>query len=168
MSHLHVFALNETIDISHTHLTRQKGEAVVLPPLSDWLGVESIDTDEIEMFPVSDLGDMTLSDYIQLAFAPAEPIPAATATRLNKVDGAVLMVPDTALSGAAAPGPQATEIASIALARADHAAELPKARVTPMPTPAPEPRREKSPPVALVALIAMAVIAAFIVFVGWS
>ncbi|QXT40340.1 hypothetical protein [Gymnodinialimonas ceratoperidinii] len=168
MTHLHIFALNESIDLSHTHLTRQKGEAVVLPPLSDWLGVESIDTDEIELFPVSDLGDMTLSDYIQLAFTPEAPIPAATAARLNTLDGGVLMVPDNAMTGTPAPGPQATEIASIALARADHDAELPKARVTPMPTPAPEPQREKSPPIALIALIAMAVIAAIIVFVGWS
>lgn len=168
MSMLHVFALNEPVAVTHTHLTRQKGEVAVLPPLAEWLGVEAIDTNEIELFAINDLSDMGLSDYITLAFAPETAIPSATVTRLDALDGAVLLVPERALSGPATPGPKATLIASLALAQADHGADLPKAKVAPLPTAAPPARHEAGPPLALYALIAMAILAALIFFVGWS
>ncbi|MBL4628259.1 MAG: hypothetical protein JKY00_09520 [Roseicyclus sp.] len=165
---LHVFALNEPVTISHTSLTRQKGETPDLPPLAKWLGVDVIDTDKIELFVLDDLSGMTLSDYIHLAFTLEGPIPSDTQIRLNALSGAVLLVPDDALSGPTAPGPQATAIASLPLARADHDASLPKADVTETPARAPAPREpEPAPPVALFALIGMAVVAAIIFFFGW-
>lgn len=168
MTHLHIFALNELVEISHTNLTRQKGGTPALPPLADWLGVDTIDTDEIELFPINELADMALSDYIKLAFAPAQDIPSDTVTRLNALTGAIMLVPDSALPTPAAPGPQATLIASIPLAEADNSASLPKADVAPMPSkPAPQ-QHEAAPPVALYVLIFMAFVAAIIVFVGWS
>lgn len=168
MSMLHVFALNEPVAVTHTHLTRQKGEVAVLPPLAEWLGVEAIDTDDIELFAINDLSDMALSDYIRLAFAPEAAIPTATVTRLDALDGAVLLVPDKALSAPASPGPKANLIASLALARADHVADLPKAKVAPLPSAAPPAQHEAGPPLALYALIGMAILAALIFFVGWS
>lgn len=169
MTHLHIFALNEPLAVSHTNLTRQKGETPTLPPLADWLGVDTLDTDQIEVFPVKDLSDMALSDYIQLAFAPEADIPSSTITKLDALDGAVLLVPDTALNTPANPGPQATTIATIALAQADNSASLPKAQVTPIPAETPaQPEPEAPPPIALYALIGMAILALIIVFVGWS
>ncbi|GAB5447790.1 hypothetical protein [Gymnodinialimonas sp.] len=167
MTNLQIFALNETVDISHTHLTRQNGEAPDLPPLADWLGVASLDTDEIELFAIKDLSDMALSDYVNLAFAPENDIPSATVTRLDALDGAVLLVPDKALPAPPNPGAEATLIASLPLAQADNSASLPKAKTTPMPNPAPR-QHEVGPPIALYALIGMAILAALIVFIGWS
>ncbi|MBY4893771.1 hypothetical protein KUL25_13455 [Rhodobacteraceae bacterium N5(2021)] len=166
MTHLHIFALNEPVAVSHTNLTRQQGLTPDLPPLAAWLGVDSLDTDEIELFPIKDLSDMALSDYINLAFAPEDPIPSAIVTRLDALDGAVLLVPEDGLATPPNPGPQATLIASLPLARADNTASLPKASTTPMPNPA-APRHEVGPPIALYALIGMAILAAIIVFVGW-
>ncbi len=169
MTQLHIYALNEPVVVSHTNLTRQQGEAPDLPPLADWLGVETLDTDAIEMFPVDDLGTMALSDYIALAFAPEEPVPSDVQTRLNALKGAVLLVPDSALSSAAASGPQATSIATLTLARADNTATLPKADASRTPVAAPVAQEpEPSPPIALYALIGMALLAALIVFVGWN
>lgn len=166
---LQIFALNEPLAVSHTNLTRQSGETPSLPPLADWLGVDSLDIDQIEVFPLEELGTMTLSEYIRLAFAPESDIPSGTVTKLDALSGAVLLVPDTALDAPAKPGPQATAIASIALAQADNSATLPKASVAPTPTNAPQQQdRETPPPIALFALIGMAVLALIIVFVGWS
>lgn len=168
MTNLHIFALNEPVAVSHTHLTRQTGETPELPPLAAWLGVDTLDTDAVELFPIKDLSDMALSDYIRLAFAPEDDIPSADVTRLDALDGAVLLVPDAALPAPASPGARATLIATIPLARADHVGDLPKAKVAPMPTPPPVERHEVGPPVALYALIGMAILAALIVFIGWS
>jgi hypothetical protein len=168
MTHLHIFALNTATDISHTNLTRQKGEAPELPPLADWLGTASLDTDAIELFPVEELGDMALSDYIGLAFAPTA-MPREVQTRLDALEGSVLLVPDDALPGPASPGANATLIASLPLTAPDHDATLPKADVTPTPRPLPPtPEHESSPPIALFALIGMAILAAIIVLVGWN
>lgn len=143
MTTLHLFALNADLDLRHTHLTRAKGEAPVLPPLKDWLGVPRVATGEIELFPVKDLDDMALSDYVTAAFAPDDDIPAETRTKLDALDGSVLLVPDTALDGAPDPKAEATLIATIPLARPDHAADLPPADVQPLPRTAPEPEPRK-------------------------
>lgn len=166
---LQIFALNEPVEVSHTNLTRQKGQTPDLPPLTEWLGVPTLDTDAIELFPIDDLGTMALSDYIQLAFAPEDPIPGDIQTRLNALKGAVLLVPDAALTAPTAPGPQATAIATLRLASADNTARLPKADVirTPPPTPAPQ-DPESAPPIAFFALVGMAILALIIIFVGWA
>ncbi|ABD56821.1 hypothetical protein [Jannaschia sp. CCS1] len=168
MTNLQIFALNEPIDVSHTNLTRQTGETPELPPLAEWLGVDTLDTDQIELFPIKDLSDMPLSEYIRLAFAPEEQIAPADITRLDALSGAVLLVPETALSAAPRPGSQATLIASVPLAQADNSGSLPKADVAPVPSAAPAPAEpEAPPPIALYALIGMAILAALIFFVGW-
>lgn len=168
MTHLHIFALNEPVTVSHTNLTRQNGETPDLPPLAKWLGVDTLDTADIELFAIKDLSDMPLSEYVRLAFAPEDDIPSADITRLDALDAAVLLVPDSALSAPPRPGPQATLIASLPLARADNTGSLPKADVAPTPTrPPAQPQPETSPPIALYALIGMAVLAVLIIFVGW-
>jgi len=136
MTTLHVFALNTDPGISHTNLTRALGEAPELPPLGAWLGLESLNTAQVEMFPVKDLGEMGLADYISAAFTPDPEIPAATRQRLDALEGSVLLVPDSAFAIAPTPGPEATAIAELPLARPDHAAELPAADVTARPHPA--------------------------------
>ena len=145
MTHLHVFALNAAPDdLRHTNLTRALGEKPDLPPLADWLGLESLNTAELELFPVKDLGDMALSDYITAAFSPDPDIPTETRRKLDALDGSVLLVPDSAFAIAPTPGPEATAIAELPLARADHSADLPKSPVThaaapPPPAPKAEP-----------------------------
>jgi hypothetical protein len=137
---LYVFAVTAKTEVRHTHLTRASREVADLPPLTDWLGAE-VDTGEVELFPIRDLGDMTLSDYITMAFAP-EAIAPQTLRKINGIKGSVLLVPERALSEEPAPGKEATLIASLPLAGADHAASLPKADVTPPPRPAPPPTPE--------------------------
>lgn len=135
---LHVFAVNAALNLCHTHYSRAQGApAPDLPPLADWLGT-AVDTDEIELFTLRDIGDLRLSDYVDMAFAP-EDIPSDAARRINALEGSVLLVPDRALDGAPAPGPALTLIASLHLAKADHSASLPKADVTATPTAAPPP-----------------------------
>jgi hypothetical protein len=127
---LHIFALRGAGDVRHTHLTRAQGAAPDLPPLTDWLGAE-VDTDEIEMFPITDLGEMKLSEYIRLAFAP-DTISPQDARRIDAIKGTVLLVPERSLSEEPAPTAEARLIATLPLARADHVAQLPKALATRM------------------------------------
>ena len=159
---LHVFAVNAETQVRHTHLTRANGEAPALPPLTAWLGAE-VDTDEIELFPVGDLGEMSLSEYVTMAFAP-EGIPPRTAQRMDALTGHVLLVPDPALGAAPAPGPEATPVASLALAAADHGSSLPKADMTPPPRRGPDRAAWTPPPGAVVwvigAVIALALLLA--------
>jgi hypothetical protein len=137
LTDLLVFALNTDPEVRHTHLTRAQGEAPVLPPLAEWLGVTRLDTGQIELFEVKDLGGMALSDYIVAAFGP-DPDPAPQErVRIDALDGSVLLVPDNALSGEARPGPHLTLICRLPLAQPDHRAALPKAEVTERPRPAP-------------------------------
>jgi hypothetical protein len=138
-SALHVYAVNGRSDLRHTNLTRVQGDAPDLPPLADWLGVEGLDTDRIEIFPVADLGETRLSDYVTMAFDPAEPIEGETRARIDALDASVLLVPDAALHGTPAPGPEMTHIATLALAQPDHRADLPRAETPPAPPPRPEP-----------------------------
>ena len=159
---LHIFAVTVGTDLRHTHLTRAEGLAPDLPPLTDWLGAE-VDADEIELFPVRDLGDIALSDYVTMAFAP-EDIPPEAQRRINAIKGHVLMVPERALSEEPAPGKQAVLIASLPLARPDHAAHLPKADVTPLPRPAPPHPRAAKPGGLRLWLVAGLVLLLSIVF----
>lgn len=137
---LRVFAINGAEELRHTHLTRAQGLKAELPPIADWLGVESLDTDRIEIFPVKDLGDMSLSDYLVMAFDPT-PIEPATRARLDALEGTVLIAPDAALSGDPKPRAEATEITALPLSVADHSADLPKADTAPAP-----PRVDSSEP----------------------
>jgi hypothetical protein len=130
---LHIFAVNAETQLRHTHLTRANGEAPALPPLTAWLGAE-VDGDEIELFPVGDLGDMSLSEYVTMAFAP-ERIAPPVARRMDALKGHVLVVPDRALGAEPAPGPEVTPVAALPLAAADHGGSLPKADMTPPPRP---------------------------------
>jgi hypothetical protein len=141
---LHVYAVNGASDLRHTHLTRVEGATPDLPPLAEWLGVGTVDADRIEIFPVADLGDTRLADYVTMAFEPAEAIDADTAARLNALQGSVLIVPDAALDGTPAPTAALTSIASLELARPDHRADLPRAE----PAPAPPPKTEAEPAAA--------------------
>jgi hypothetical protein len=142
---LHVFAVNATADLRHTHLTRAQDKGAELPDLRQWLGVEHLDTDRIEIFPVGDLGDMGLSAYVDQAFDPVPKIDATTAARLDALGGTVLLVPDTAFEGVFHPGAELTEIATLSLAMPDRNAALPKADVTPTPYPEPGPDRFPAP-----------------------
>lgn len=161
---LHIFAVNTALDLCHTHYSRaQGGPAPDLPPLADWLGA-AVDTDEIELFTLKDIGDLRLSDYVDMAFAP-EDIPSDATRRMNALEGSVLLVPDRAMTGTPTPGPALTLIASLHLAKADHRASLPKADVTtraaiaPTQSAPPSPKRGSLPwlmiVLALIALIAL-------------
>ncbi|MDG4649851.1 hypothetical protein P6F26_15505 [Roseibacterium sp. SDUM158017] len=135
---LHIFAVNGDSDLRHTHLSRAKGEAPELPDLRRWLGVETLDTDRIELFPLKELDGTRLSQYVTMAFDPVPLIDTATAARLDALDGSVLLVPDTAFTGVFHPGAELTRIATLSLALPDHDADLPRADVTPYPAPGPD------------------------------
>mgnify|MGYP001092518106 CR=1 FL=1 len=132
---LHIFAVNGESDLRHTNLTRAQGLAPDLPPLGEWLGLDALRTDQIEIFPVEDLGDMSLSDYVVMAFDPSAPPDPGTRARLDALEGSVLLVPDTAMPAEPKPGGMLTSIAKLALARADHVADLPKADLQPAAAP---------------------------------
>jgi hypothetical protein len=160
---LHIFAVNATLDLCHTHYTRAQGAPEpALPPLADWLG-GPVDTDEIELFAIKDIGDLRLSDYVDMAFG-VEGLSADDARRMDALEGSVLLVPDRALGGPPAAGAALTLIASPSLVRPDHRASLPKADVRPgaaaaKPSPPPAPRRGSLIWVILaLALIGLAVI----------
>ena len=123
---LHIFAVNATLDLCHTHHSRaQGGPPPDLPPLADWLGA-SVDSDEIELFARKDIGDLRLSEYVDMAFGVVG-MGADDARRMDALGGAVLLVPDRALGGPPRPGAMLTLVASLDLAQADHRAALPKA-----------------------------------------
>ena len=125
---LHIFAVNVTLDLCHTHHSRaQGGPPPVLPPLDAWLGA-AVDTDAIELFEIKDIGDLRLSDYVEMAFAP-EAVTADDARRMDALEGTVLLVPERALDTAPVPGAQLTLIATLPLAAPDHRAVLPKAAI---------------------------------------
>ena len=161
---LHIFAVNAQTGVRHTHLTRAAGDAPVLPPLTDWLRAE-VDAGEIELFPVGDLGDMALSDYVAMAFAP-EAIPPEDQRRMNSLEGHVLLVPERALPGEPAPNAALTLIASLPLARPDHGGTLPKAEVTPPPRPAPAPAEDPKRRGAVTWVIGIVVFLALILAVA--
>lgn len=130
---LHILALNMPVDTRHTHLTRQQGARPDLPPLAEWIAVADLDTDLIEMFPIEDLAGMPLSSYAEAAFELEEDAMAEAAARMDALQGSVLLVPSSAVDRTPKPGAKATLIASLPMARADHAAELPAASLARKP-----------------------------------
>lgn len=143
---LHVVALNETPVGRTTFLSRQGGEdAPDLSDLAEALGLSSLDAARLELFPVSDLGGMRLSDYITEAFAPDDPLPPDIRARLNAIDGSVALLLDDALPEGESlrSGARARRIASVPLERPDHAADLPPADTGRDAAPAPQ---EEAPP----------------------
>ncbi|MCU4651356.1 hypothetical protein N8I71_00810 [Roseibacterium sp. SDUM158016] len=157
---LHVFAVNGESDLRHTHLTRAMGEAPDLPPLADWLGLGALDTDEVEFFPLKDLGDMHLSDYLTMAFVPETAIAQDVRARLDALEGSVLLVPEAAMDGAPRPGPNLSAIATLRLAQPDHVADLPPAGIAPRPAETAPPEAASSRqrgPMSMVAIIALVV-----------
>jgi len=121
---LHIYALNRPSELRHTHLTRAQGARPDLPPLAGWLGVGDLDTSEIEIFPVSDLGDMGLSDYVATAFATREDIPPATRAQIDALSGSVLLVPDLAMTGTPHPGADLILMATLPLAQPDNSMDM--------------------------------------------
>lgn len=142
---LHIFAVNGESDLRHTNLTRAQGLSPDLPPLEEWLGLDALRTDQIEIFPIEDLGEMTLSDYVVMAFDPVPPPGAEVRARLDALEGSVLLVPDTAMPTEPTPGARLTTITVMPLAQADHDADLPKADMT-RAAPAEDPPAPAAPP----------------------
>ena len=140
---LHVLALNLPLEIRHTHLTRQQDETPDLPDLAAWLGVGTLQTDQIELFPVA---DMAAFDVDEAALEEA-------VKRLDVLEGSVLLVPSSAVDALPSPGAEATLIASLPMAEPDHSADLPPADVAPTrsaePTPAPNGAGFRIPPVGI-------------------
>lgn len=122
---LHIFAVNTELEGRHTYLSRSKDEGMDLPNLSGWLGLPqgALNTNEIELFPVSDLADMHLSDYVTTAFDLDEEPSGQALSRMNALEGHVLLVPELALTGTIATTPELTLIASLPIANADHSAD---------------------------------------------
>ncbi|MBF9030701.1 hypothetical protein HKCCE3408_09895 [Rhodobacterales bacterium HKCCE3408] len=158
-----VFALPEAPpDLRHTDLTRQRGEAPDLPPLHEWIGVDGIDTDKIELFPVDDVASMGLGTYLSTAYDVDADALAEAGPRIDSVKGSVLIVPEDALTGRPDPGADATLVASLPLPNARHIAAMPKADVGPQ-APAPGPSgppasRPRGVPLIVLAGLALAAI----------
>ncbi|MFT6913564.1 MAG: hypothetical protein ACJAQW_002176 [Paracoccaceae bacterium] len=137
---LHLFAVNRPTAVRHTHLTQMSGDAVVLPPLADWLGVSRLETDQIELFPASDLGEMSLSHYLATAFDVDQSALAKNALRVNALRDVVLVVPASALPDPGTfpqTGAELTLIARLPMLHPDHHGQpLPKAPPHHAPKPA--------------------------------
>ena len=164
MSSLYVFALNGPSDLRYTHLTRAKAELVALPPLAEWLGTAVLDATKIELFPVKDLDDTLLSDYVMMAFAPEEDLPRETRERMDALEGSVLLVASEAIEGAPVPTASLTQIAEVILAKPDHSAELPKVATDPIPRPEPDPTPPPTQPRRGIGMLVMAIISVIIFF----
>ncbi|AHM03117.1 hypothetical protein roselon_00688 [Roseibacterium elongatum DSM 19469] len=165
---LRIYALNVDSDARHTNLTRARGESVEMPPLAEWLGVDDLDHREIELFPLDDLGDMPLSDYVTRAFDPDPAINATTANRLDALSGSVLLVPGRALQDTPRDSRELTEVAILTLAQADQTGALPKADLAPPPT---LPEQEDRPPekmrrITIVFLLTALALAGLVVLLG--
>lgn len=159
---LHIFAVNAPLDLRHTHLTRaQGGPQPALPPLAEWLGAP-VNTDEIELFAIKDIGDLSLSEYVDMAFG-VDHMGADDAQRMDALGGSVLLVPDRALEGSPATGAALTQIAVLPLAGADHRAQLPKAAVGPVAAEPVGPVAGRPPIGALPWLVAALVLVAAVV-----
>lgn len=149
---LYVFALNTRVSVTLTDLTRAQGLSAGLPPLADWLGLEHLDTDRVELFAVKDLGDLSLSQYLAQAY---DANVADQGARIDALEGSVLLVPARAMTGMPNPGPEATLIAVLDTAEPDHRARLNPASVPdqkapePVATPQPPPARPKGWIIAL-------------------
>jgi len=128
-----IFSLPAQPDLRHTHLARLEGTTANLPPLATWLGLTALDTDQIELFPISDLGDMSLSVYIRSAFDPEPSALEASAPYIDAVQGSVLIFPDAAMTGTLQPSNHVERIAALPLIGADHSADLPKADLSTPP-----------------------------------
>ena len=129
---LFIYALPDAPDVRCTALTRATETSDAqddLPPLAEWLGVQALDLDRVELFPTDDLGEMPLVEYATMVFAPEKMPDTATKARLNALEGMVLLVPGAALDGTPTPGAQVESVAEIALAIPDHRANLPKAEL---------------------------------------
>ena len=123
---LHIFAVNAEVEGRHTYLSRSQNDTMVLPDLAGWLSVRQggLDLDEIELFPVGDLAGMHLADYVTTAFDLEAKPTGQTASRMNALDGHVLLVPEAALAGSVNTKPELTLIASLPMARPDHVADV--------------------------------------------
>ncbi|MBF9032768.1 hypothetical protein HKCCE2091_00810 [Rhodobacterales bacterium HKCCE2091] len=167
---IHVFALNEPVDVRHTELTRQKGEAPVLPPLHEWIGVDGIDTDRIELFPVSDLGNLALPDYLAEAHAVEPDALASVAARLRAVSGTVLIVPESALDGPVSPQPQAADLAILPVIEPDHGGHLDPVAIPAAPDPVVPPQSAGSggrlSPRAIAIIVGVALVLAALLLWG--
>lgn len=145
MSFLQIFALNMPVTVRHTNLTRQQGLGPELPPLAEWLRTPELNLQKIELFPIKDLDDLSLPDYLSAAYDIAPEDLREAAPRLRALGGTVLLVPSAALSEAANPGPEATEIARLPLPEARHDAVLPKADIPRSPSATPVEEKSSKP-----------------------
>ncbi|MEM9757395.1 MAG: hypothetical protein AAF914_15440 [Pseudomonadota bacterium] len=155
---LHLFTITPAPKVRHTDLTRQRGEAPALPPLAEWLGLDALDTDRIELFPLSDLGVLQIGEYLVSAHDADPDAVAAEAEALRGIDGAVLIVPDRAMTGAPEATPPARAIAVLPVPAPVGAAHLPPANSTgetapPPPGPAPTGRKPARHLVVVAALV---------------
>ncbi len=83
--------------------------------LAQVLGVEDIDLDHVEIFPVSDLEDLGLAGYLTQGCGIPEDEVTADRNRLNAIQGHVLLLRSRAFGGLAerlTPASQITPIAS--------------------------------------------------------
>ena len=173
MTQLHVFAVTSPVDVTHTELTRQQGEKPDLPRLADWLGTQ-VDTDRVELFPVTDLAPMSLGDYLASAYDIEILATVLEHPQLNTIDGNVLLVPSDALAGELAPGPELTRIATFQLAVPDNTVKpMPKAETSAVQpaTDETQPRKQMSQArisgmVATAVLLFLFLFTALIVWIG--
>lgn len=165
MSALVILAVNEDLgELRHTNLTRLRGEAPDLPALAEWLGTE-VDTSAIELFPVRDVASMGLSAYLREAFSVSEAELSEISPALAQLDGHVLLIPESALTGTLSLGPELSLIGAPAVDAVDHVArDLPKADVGPQSPPPTKPPMSQARVSGMVALAALLFLGVFVFF----
>ena len=116
---LRVFALSLPDDEAQALRDDEPGHSQ-----SDLLGVDSIDTQHVEVFRVDDLGAMGLAGYLREGIDAVEADIARDATKLSKIDGWVMFVHSSAFAGDAVtltPSPKLTLIGTYTQQRAETA-----------------------------------------------
>ncbi len=99
-----VFAVNSgapVADLRQTFLSRLEGNSPQLAPdmLAELLGTTLIDPAYIEIFPVKDLGDLGLSQYLAQALEVRGDALRADRPRLDALEGSVMIVLSAAFGG---------------------------------------------------------------------
>ncbi|GIT89736.1 hypothetical protein JANAI62_07790 [Jannaschia pagri] len=134
-THIHVFSVSDgPLTLAHqTYLSRLSSLPAEATPLAEAFGAP-VDATYVEVFALSDIAPMSLTDYLAQAHDVAPAPLSAHAARLDALSGDVVILAPGALEagGDLTPRSELTHIARLPLAEADNAPrDLPPAAKDP-------------------------------------
>ncbi|WP_227267628.1 hypothetical protein [Roseobacter weihaiensis] len=145
-------------------------------PVERALGAEKLVTKHVEVFPISDLGDMSLPDYLTEGAGAAVPPIDSDRAKLMALEGWVMIVYSSAFGGNAqdiTPQSALTLIGTYAQEGTDwtNAIDIETASAVPQAAPVPEPKRRPSDAamsgrIAMLALLVAFAVVGLMLWVG--